>query len=169
MHVIVLARVQAFLPQLQAANQQLEAAARENRSSVDIESFNGTEQSYIQLVSQPLRAVSSSSTDYPPTKSLGLGLFEQQAGNQPANAADRGSSSSSSSTSSSEDDESSTDGGDTSDEEEEEEGGQPDLISLVTGTRPIRSTRPRRNKEPHPGIVVLDSSEAAADSDPVDS
>lgn len=51
-HVItVLARVQAFLPQIQVANQLVESVARENPSSVDIESFNGTEQSYIQLVS----------------------------------------------------------------------------------------------------------------------
>ncbi|KAG8831676.1 hypothetical protein FRC17_002766 [Serendipita sp. 399] len=55
----VLARVQAFLPQLAAANQTLELRTRENLSSVDIECFEGNESSYIEM-------------------NLGLGVFEQR-------------------------------------------------------------------------------------------
>ena len=47
----VLARVQAFLPELLTANRALDQrVARENQSSVDIESFDGTESSYIEMV-----------------------------------------------------------------------------------------------------------------------
>ncbi|KAG8816258.1 hypothetical protein FRC18_001095 [Serendipita sp. 400] len=46
----LLARVQAFLPQLAAANQALDRVARENPSSVDIECFGGDESSYIEMV-----------------------------------------------------------------------------------------------------------------------
>jgi hypothetical protein len=48
--MIVLNRVRAFLPELLAANEDVQQRARENPSAVDIESFDGTEEAYIQLV-----------------------------------------------------------------------------------------------------------------------
>jgi hypothetical protein len=50
MNTAVISRVQAFLPQLMAANEELFRRARENHSSVDIEQFDGVEDSYIEMV-----------------------------------------------------------------------------------------------------------------------
>jgi hypothetical protein len=110
-------------------------------------------------------------------QSLGLGLFEQQ-GIQPANG-DTSSSSSDSGTSSENDDDgsnstTSTSSDDGDDSSSEDDNPQPDLISLVTGIRPIlplpKSRRRQRTTEAHhPGIVMLDSSsDAVAGSDQVD-
>lgn len=145
----LLQRVQAFLPQLQAANQEVEAQARENPASVDIETFDGSEQEYIQL-------------------SLGLGLFEQRTGGgDDASSNDSGTSTEEESSSTSSD--SDEDGSSSHEEEEEEEDPQPDLISLVTGTRPVlplpKSRHSQRTTPGNPGIVVLSSSDAPHDSD----
>lgn len=148
----LLARVQAFLPELMAANHALDQRiARENPSSVDIESFDGTETSYIEM-------------------NLGLGLFEQRqrqgTGNGGAVEEGKGSSDDSQTTSDdSSDDSSSTnsssenenddassmedDESDTrSDQNDSEEDSREDvdLIALVTGTRPMRPL-PRRRRD----------------------
>jgi hypothetical protein len=50
MNTAVISRVQAFLPQMMAANEELFRRARESHSSVDIEQFDGAEDSYIEMV-----------------------------------------------------------------------------------------------------------------------
>ena len=96
---------------------------------------------------------------------MGLGLFEQRNGHSADNDINSSSSSSDSDTSSEEDGDSSSDDEDSSDEDEDP---QPDLISLVTGTRPIiplPSRQSQRITEGHPGILVLGSSDEVLDSD----
>lgn len=46
----VLSRVQAFLPNLKAANDDLDRRARENPAAVDMEALDGEERAYIELV-----------------------------------------------------------------------------------------------------------------------
>lgn len=96
-------------------------------------------------------------------QSLGLGLFEQRTGHSVNGDA---SSSSDSDTSSEEKSSSDSDGDDSSSEDEDP---QPDLISLVMGTRPIhplpKTRHPQQTVQGHPGIVVLESSNAENDSD----
>lgn len=98
-------------------------------------------------------------------ESLGLGLFEQRNGHSADN--DISSSSSNSDTSSEEESDSSS-SEDDEDSSDEDEDPQPDLISLVTGMRPmipLPSRQSERTTEGHPGIVVLASSDEVLDSD----
>ena len=49
-YIKVLARVQAFLPQLEASNTDLLRRARENPESVDIENISDHAESHIEMV-----------------------------------------------------------------------------------------------------------------------
>lgn len=91
-------------------------------------------------------------------QNLGLGLFErvhaQPSSSRNDNDEEEEESSSESST------DTSTNQSNVSDHDSsEDEGSVPDLISLVTGTRPMRPLLKSRRKR-HPGIVVLGSSDS---------
>lgn len=144
----LISRVQAFLPQIMAANEELFRRARETHSSVDIEHFDGTEGAYIEM-------------------NLGLGLFEQRTG---PTAEENASSSGDSSTTTSDTDSSSDPDEDEdthSSGSDDEEAETPDLIALVTGTRPMRPLPTKRRRKPitqkGPSIVVLSSSDNQPD------
>ena len=153
-NVLVLNRVRAFLPQLLAANEEVQQRARENPSAVDIESFDGTEEAYIQLVR---RVLSDACTLMPCEQNLGLGLFERVHA-QPSDSREESDDDEESSTESSTDTTASQDD-DSDHDSSQDEVSVPDLISLVTGTRPMRPL-PRSRRRQHPGIVVLSSSDS---------
>lgn len=99
-------------------------------------------------------------------KNLGLGLFEAQqqrqepSRNEDSSSGDETSSSTSSSSSTTSTDTSDDDCSDSSDDSQPLVSA-PDLIALVTGTRPMRPFPKRKQRQqhrPHPGIVVLSSS-----------
>jgi hypothetical protein len=88
-------------------------------------------------------------------QNLGLGLFERVRVQPSASRNESDDDEESSS-------ESSTDpnqGGDLDHDSSEDEGSVPDLISLVTDTRPMRPL-PKSRRKRHPGIVVLGSSDS---------
>lgn len=88
-------------------------------------------------------------------QNLGLGLFERTHAQPSASrneSDDESSSESSTDTSTNQDNVSDHDSS-------EDEDSVPDLISLVTGTRPMRPL-PKSRRKQHPGIVVLGSSDS---------
>lgn len=74
-------RLDAFLPQLAAANQQLAERARQDPESVNMEHINDTDNQYIQMVrTRAYRAAPGARTAMPEyvSQDLGLGVFEQR-------------------------------------------------------------------------------------------
>lgn len=151
-YVLVLSRVQAFLPQLEASNKALLRQAQEDPSSVDIENVEG-EENYIEMVLlnfslwiQPL--IFS-------VQNLGLGVFEDRSKASNTRSDEFDSSSESGDTSSS-----SSSGSDSdSDSDSGSSEGSPDIDSGVPTSAPeSRPMKPLpRRAAAHPGIVLLDN------------
>lgn len=80
--MIVLSRVQAFLPQLKSANEELSKA---DPSKLNIENLEGEDERYIEMVLFRQSGLTSIDDAYNALQNLGLGVFEEK---RPGNASD---------------------------------------------------------------------------------
>jgi hypothetical protein len=140
----LLARVQAFLPQLQASNEDLANRARDDPSSVDIENIDPNQENYIQM-------------------NLGLGVFEDRsATGVHGDDGEGGSHNSDSETSSSS---SSSDSTDSDDIEDDSQGDtDSDEMEIITSTVLSRPIRPLPKRSAKPNIVVLSEHNVSPES-----
>lgn len=80
--MIVLSRVQAFLPQLKSANEELSKA---DPSKLNIENLEDEDERYIEMVLFRQSDLTSIDDAYNALQNLGLGVFEEK---RPGNASD---------------------------------------------------------------------------------
>lgn len=80
--MIVLSRVQAFLPQLKSANEELSKA---DPSKLNIENLEDEDERYIEMVLFRQSGLTSIDDAYNALQNLGLGVFEEK---RPGNASD---------------------------------------------------------------------------------
>ncbi|PPQ78594.1 hypothetical protein CVT24_002740 [Panaeolus cyanescens] len=129
----LLSRVQAFLPQLEASNNDLAQKAKADPSSIDIEHISDDMEQYIEM-------------------NLGLGVFEDRSKRSANTGDDEDTEMSTSSKSSSEEDDDSDADSDSSAEI---------ITSFVPSPRPIRPLPRRASSKQSPHIVVLEDKKSS--------
>ena len=141
--LLVLSRVQAFLPKLEASNAILAQRAREDSNSIDIEHIPDGMDQYIEMASS-----NNFTPCTPPSnlfyKNLGLGIYEDRSHNDSEKMSISSSSDTTSDISERDNDPDSDMDSDASSE----------IITSFVPWRPIKPL-PRRLNKPRPEIVVL--------------
>ncbi|KAF8661436.1 hypothetical protein AX16_001354 [Volvariella volvacea WC 439] len=150
----LLSRVQAFLPQLAASNEELERLAAEDPLSVDIEHIDKGVQQYIEMVSVfQHHSLGVDRYGLLSMKNLGLGIFEDRSKRSEEDDENDDETSDSSSLQSSDDESTSSEENSSGDEESAEES-EVDMVAMPP--RPIKPLPKRKVKSSRPSIVTLD-------------